>query len=128
MEYTKESVLVKASDLERSQKLEAVQVAKEAWRARFPEQPGEGSNWLIGPFPQDELIKLLATIGALTLNALPNVGRRSNAGAIASAVGLDMRTGGGPSPGAGRVTCPRRMSSRHGRKPGLTVPEVGWRR
>jgi ParB family transcriptional regulator, chromosome partitioning protein len=78
-----------ADDIKTSRAWQAVQQAKEAWRARMPEQPGEWLAWLIG-LHQAELIDLLALCGALTLNALPRAVAASSANAIAAALGLDM--------------------------------------
>ena len=78
-----------ADDLKASRAWEAVQQAKESWRARLPEDQGEWLGWLIG-LPQAELIDLLALCGALTVNALPGAGATASANAIAKALGLDM--------------------------------------
>lgn len=78
-----------ADDLKASRAWKTVQQAKEAWRARLPEQQGEWLGWLIG-LRQAELIDLLALCGALTVNALPGAGAAGSANAIASALGLDM--------------------------------------
>ena len=78
-----------ADDLKASRAWQAVQQAKEAWRARLPEDQGEWFGWLIG-LPQAELIDLLALCGALTVNALPGAGAAGSANAIAAALGLDM--------------------------------------
>lgn len=78
-----------ADDLKASRAWKAVQQAKEAWRARLPEDQGEWLGWLIG-LPQAELIDLIALCGALTVNALPGAGAAGSANAIASALGLDM--------------------------------------
>jgi ParB family transcriptional regulator, chromosome partitioning protein len=78
-----------ADDIKTCRAWQAVQQAKEAWRARLPKQQGEWLGWLIG-LPQAELIDLLALCGALTLNALPSAGATSSAQAIAAALGLDM--------------------------------------
>ncbi len=82
-----------ADDLKASRAWQAVQQAKEAWRARLPEHQGEWFGWLIG-LPQTELIVLLALCCALTVNALPAAGASANANAIAIALGLDMADGG----------------------------------
>jgi len=78
-----------ADDLKTSRAWQAVQQAKEAWRARLPEQQGEWFGWLIG-LPQAERIDLLALCSALTVNALPAAGAAGSAKAIAAALGLDM--------------------------------------
>jgi ParB family transcriptional regulator, chromosome partitioning protein len=78
-----------ADDIKTSRACQTVQQAREAWRARLPEQQGEWLAWLIG-LPQAELIDLLALCSALTLNALPSAGATSSAHAIAAALGLDM--------------------------------------
>ncbi len=78
-----------ADDLKTSRAWQAVQQAKEAWRARLPEQQGEWSWWLMG-LPQAELIDLLALCSALTVNALPAAGAAGSANAIGAALGLDM--------------------------------------
>ncbi|MBS0304805.1 MAG: hypothetical protein JSR43_05420 [Proteobacteria bacterium] len=78
-----------ADDLRASPAWKAVQQAKEAWRARLPEQQGEWLGWLIG-LPQAELVRLLALCGALTVTALPGAGAAGSANAIAAALGLDM--------------------------------------
>lgn len=78
-----------ADDLKASRAWKAVQQAKEAWRARLPDEQGEWLGWLIG-LPQAELIDLLALCGALTVNALPGAGAAGSANAIAAALGLDM--------------------------------------
>jgi ParB family transcriptional regulator, chromosome partitioning protein len=78
-----------ADDLKASRAWQAVQQAKESWRARLPEDQGEWLGWLIG-LPQAELINLLALCGALTANALPIAGAAGSANAIAAALGLDM--------------------------------------
>lgn len=78
-----------ADDLKASRAWTAVQQAKEARRARLPEQPGEWPSWLIGQ-PEADLIDLLALCGALTVNALPGAGAAGSANAIAAALGLDM--------------------------------------
>ncbi len=78
-----------ADDLKASRAWQAVQQAKEAWRARLPEHQGEWFGWLIG-LSQAELIDLLALCSALTVNALPGVGAAGSANAIAAALGLDM--------------------------------------
>ena len=62
-----------ADDLKDSRAWRAVQQAKEAWRARLPEQQDEWLGWLIGLL-QAELIDLLALCSALTVNALPGAG------------------------------------------------------
>ena len=78
-----------ADDLKASRAWQAVQQAKEAWRARLPEDQGDWLGWLIG-LPQAELIELLALCGAVTVNALPASGAAGSANAIAAALGLDM--------------------------------------
>lgn len=78
-----------ADDLKASRAWKAVQQAKQAWRARLPEDQGEWLGWLID-LPQAELIDLLALCGALTVNALPGAGAAGSANAIATALGLDM--------------------------------------
>jgi ParB family chromosome partitioning protein len=78
-----------ADDLKASRAWQAVQRAKEAWRARLPAQQGEWFVWLIG-LPQAELIDLLGLCSALTVNALPSAGAVGSANAIAAALGLDM--------------------------------------
>ena len=78
-----------ADDLKTSRAWQAVQQAKEAWRARLPEQQGEWFGWLIG-LTQDELIDLLALCSALTVNALPAAGAAGSANVIGAALGLDM--------------------------------------
>jgi ParB family chromosome partitioning protein len=78
-----------ADDLKTSRAWQAVQQAKEAWRARLPEQQSEWFGWLIG-LPQAELIDLLALCSALTVNALPAAGAAGSANAIGAALGLDM--------------------------------------
>lgn len=78
-----------ADDLKTSRAWLAVQQAKEAWRARLPEDQGDWLGWLIG-LPQAELVDLLALCGALTVNALPSAGAAGSANAIAAALGLDM--------------------------------------
>jgi len=78
-----------ADDLKASRAWQAVHQAREAWRARLPEDQGEWLGWLIG-LPQAELIDLLALCGALTVNALPGAGAAGSANAIAAALGLDM--------------------------------------
>lgn len=78
-----------ADDLETSRAWQAVQQAKEAWRARLPEHQGDWLGWLIG-LPQDELLDLLALCSALTVNALPGAGAAGSTNAIAAALGLDM--------------------------------------
>ncbi len=78
-----------ADDLKASRAWKAMQQAKEAWRARLPNDQSEWLGWLIG-LPQAELIDLIALCGALTVNALPGAGAAGSANAIASALGLDM--------------------------------------
>ncbi len=78
-----------ADDLKASRAWQAVQQAKETWRARLPAQQGEWFGWLIG-LSQAELIDLLALCSALTVNALPVAGAAGSANAIAAALGLDM--------------------------------------
>ncbi|WP_425258946.1 ParB/RepB/Spo0J family partition protein [Rubrivivax sp. RP6-9] len=78
-----------ADDLKTGRAWQAVQQAKEGWRARLPAQQGDWFGWLIG-LPQAELIDLLALCGALTVNALPGAGAAGSANAIAAALGLDM--------------------------------------
>ncbi len=78
-----------ADDLKASRAWQAVQQAKEAWRARLPENQGEWLGWLAG-LPQAELIDLLALCSALTANALPGADAAGSANAIASLLGLDM--------------------------------------
>ena len=78
-----------ADDLKASRAWQAMQQAKEAWRARLPEDQGDWLGWLIG-LPQAELIELLALCGAVTVNALPASGAAGSANAIAAALGLDM--------------------------------------
>lgn len=78
-----------ADDLKASRAWNAMQQAKEAWRARLPEDQSEWLGWLIG-LPPAELIDLLALCGALTVNALPAAGAEGSANAIAAALGLDM--------------------------------------
>ncbi len=78
-----------ADDHKGSRAWQAVQQAKEAWRARLPAQQGEWFVWLIG-LPQAELIDLLGLCSALTVNALPSAGAVGSANAIVAALGLDM--------------------------------------
>ena len=78
-----------ADDLKASRAWKAVQQAKEAWRARLPEDQAEWLGWLIG-LPQAELVDLLALCGALTVNALPGARAAGSVNAIAAALGLDM--------------------------------------
>ncbi|MFM9917856.1 MAG: ParB/RepB/Spo0J family partition protein, partial [Rhizobacter sp.] len=78
-----------ADDLKASRAWQAVHQAKEAWRARLPEQQGQWFRWLID-LSQAELIDLLALCSALTVNALPGAGAPGSANAIAAALGLDM--------------------------------------
>lgn len=78
-----------ADDLKASRAWQAVHQAREAWRARLPEDQGEWLAWLIG-LPQTELVDLLALCGAMTVNALPSGGAAGSANAIAAALGLDM--------------------------------------
>ena len=78
-----------ADDLKTSRAWQAVQQAKEAWRARLPEHQGEWFGWLID-LSQAELIDLLALCSALTVNALPGAASAGSANAIAAALGLDM--------------------------------------
>ena len=78
-----------ADDLKASRAWKAVQQAKDAWRARLPEDQAEWLGWLIG-LPQAELIDLLALCCALTVNALPGAGAAGSANAITAALGLDM--------------------------------------
>ena len=78
-----------ADDLKASRAWQAVHQAREAWRARLPEDQDEWLGWLIG-LPQTELVDLLALCGAMTVNALPSAGAEGSANAIAAALGLDM--------------------------------------
>jgi len=78
-----------ADDLKTSRAWQAVQQAKQAWRACLPEQQGEWFRWLID-LSQAELIDLLALCSALTVNALPCAGASASANALAAALGLDM--------------------------------------
>ena len=83
------SLLAAADDLKASRAWQALEAAKETWRARLPEQPGKWFNWFT-ELPQMELSELLALCAALTLNAMPNQGDPRELDAIAAAVGLDM--------------------------------------
>lgn len=85
-----------ADDLKTSRAWQAVQQAKEAWRARLPEDQGEWLGWLID-LPQAELIDLFALCGSLTVNALPGAGAAGSANAIAAALDLDMAEWWGPT-------------------------------
>lgn len=78
-----------ADDLKASRAWQAVHQAREAWRARLPEDQGEWLGWMIG-LPQAELIDLIALCGPLTVNALPGAGAVGSANAIAAALGLEM--------------------------------------
>ncbi len=86
-----------ADDLKTSRAWQAVQQAKQAWRARLPEQQGEWFRWLFG-LSQAELIDLLALCSALTVNALPGAGASASANALAAALGLDMADWWEPTP------------------------------
>ncbi len=86
-----------ADDVKTSRAWQAVQQAKEAWRARLPEQQGEWFRWLID-LSQAELIDLLALCSALTVNALPGAGASASANALAAALGLDMADWWEPTP------------------------------
>jgi ParB family chromosome partitioning protein len=81
-----------ADDLKASRAWQAVQQAKEAWRARLPEHQGEWLGWLIG-LPQAELIDLLALCGALDGERAAGCGRG----------GQRQRHRGGARPGHGRL-------------------------
>ena len=83
------SLLAAADDLKVSRAWQALEAAKETWRARLPQQPSEWFSWL-AELPQVELLELLALCSALTLNAMPNQGDPRELHAIATAVGLDM--------------------------------------
>lgn len=78
-----------ADDLKASRAWKDIEAAREVWRARLPEAPGEWLAWLIA-LPQGELLDLLALGCALTLNALPKTAASAEAAAIADAVTLDM--------------------------------------
>lgn len=78
-----------ADDLKFGPAWSAVQAAKEAWRARLPQEQGEWLSWLTA-LPQTDLVELLALCTALTVNALPSANAGADANAIAAAAGLDM--------------------------------------
>ena len=78
-----------ADDLKDSLAWQAIEFAKQSWRARMPERPTEWFDWLTA-LPQAELIEFLALCTALSLNALPNAGSAADANALAKAVALDM--------------------------------------
>lgn len=80
-----------ADDLKASRAWQAVQQAKDAWRARLPDQQGAWFAWLLG-LPQAELVDLLALCSALTVNTLSGAGAGAagSANALATALGLDM--------------------------------------
>lgn len=78
-----------ADDLAQSLGWVTVEAAKQAWKARLPEESGEWLAWLIG-LPQAELLDLLALCASLTVNALPGIGACVEVSVLADAVGLDM--------------------------------------
>ena len=84
--YALESV---ADDLKDSPAWQAIEFAKQGWRARMPEQPDGWFNWLTA-LPQAELLELLALCTSVSLNALPGAGAVADANALARAVALDM--------------------------------------
>ncbi len=86
-----------ADDLAQSSGWLAVEAAKQAWKARLPEESGEWLAWLIG-LPQAELLDLLALCTSLTVNALPSTGACAEVNALAVAVGLDMADWWEPTP------------------------------
>jgi ParB family chromosome partitioning protein len=78
-----------ADDLKSAPAWQAIDAAKQAWKARLPEPSSAWLGWLI-ELPQSELLEILALCAALTVNALPNSGAAADANALAQAVGLDM--------------------------------------
>lgn len=69
--------------------------AHEAWSARMPEDPARLWDWCVAK-QQDELLGLLAYIGALSIDAIrqkgdrPEHGRFAHADALAEAIGFDI--------------------------------------
>jgi len=92
-----EALAAVADDLAKSSGWLAVEAAKQAWKARLPEESGECFAWLIG-LPQAEVLDLLALCASLTVNVLPSAGVRAEADALADAVGLDMADWWEPTP------------------------------
>jgi ParB family chromosome partitioning protein len=78
-----------ADDLKEGSAWKALEVAKEAWQVRLPEDASVWLGWLIG-LPQAELIELLTLGTALSVSAMATHGETRVADAIADAVGLDM--------------------------------------
>lgn len=83
------ALLSVADDLKQGAAWQTIEVVKQGWKARLPEQQGAWLGWLIA-LPQGEVLDLLAFCTATTLNALPGAGAAADANELAEAVGLDM--------------------------------------
>ena len=83
------ALLSAADDLKASRAWQALEAAKETWRARLPQERGAWFSWLT-ELPPAELSELLALCAALTLSAMPSQGDARELHMISAAVGLDM--------------------------------------
>ena len=83
------ALLRAADDLKVSRAWQALEVSKETWRARLPQERGGWFSWLT-ELPAIELSELLALCAALTLSAMPRQGDVHELHMISAAVGLDM--------------------------------------
>ena len=83
------ALLSAADDLKASRAWQALEAAKETWRARLPQARGAWFSWLT-ELPTAELSELLALCDALTLSAMPGQGDARELHMISAAVGLDM--------------------------------------
>lgn len=78
-----------ADDLKAAPAWLALQTTCDTWLERLPQQRSAWFAWLL-ELPQTDLLELIALCTAVTVNALPSTGAAFEAGALASAVGLDM--------------------------------------
>ena len=83
------ALLSAADDLKVSRAWQALEMSKETWRARLPQERGGWFSWLM-KLPAIELSELLALCAALTLSAMPSQGDARELHMISAAVGLDM--------------------------------------
>ena len=83
------ALLGAADDLKASRAWQALDAAKETWRARSPQERGAWFSWLT-ELPPAELSELLALCAALTLSAMPSQGDARVLHMISAAVALDM--------------------------------------
>ena len=100
------ALVAAADDLAQSSGWLAMEAAKQAWKARLPQESSEWLIWLIG-LPQAELLGLLALCTSLTVNALPSAGACVEVNALAEAVGLDMADWWEPTPEGYRNHVPK---------------------